>query len=211
MEGNAKTICGNTETCAPEIIANMKSKPNSFNYDNSIDIWSFGCMALFLNLGEFPFALKYDNLVQLQKRQDFGMYSINLYSNDISYEYIDIISHCLQKDCKNRLNMDQLLNHSYFKEESNKHHLVNIHFLKGEYMGKGKNTELILNINKLINIKETLNKDIGEIDSRRFLGNQSIKKMTDISRIVLDKVNREYEIVPSQSTAKDIDDEWEFL
>jgi len=205
--GCAKTICGNIDTCPPEIVDNLHNKSDNFKYDKTVDIWAFGCIALYLSEGEFPFALEDNNVEGLQKRLELGQYLISLKSNTLSFEYVDLITRLLQKDNINRVNMDQIFNHFYFQSPLQNHHLIDIKEINEEFLDKNREY-IVLNINKKININSIVNKKnfikVNEIDSEIFLNYfQTYKKLSEQSQIVVDDINVKWEVVSPSSQAID--------
>jgi serine/threonine protein kinase len=88
---------------------------NGSKQDEKVDIWSLGCLFYQLLTGFTPF--ESSNMMELQTKLQAGCY---LFPNHVpvSLEAIVFIDECLQYNLKDRITMDQLFNHIYFKPSS---------------------------------------------------------------------------------------------
>ena len=105
-ETTFKTIVGSPLYVAPEVIS---KKP----YDSSCDIWSLGVICYLLLCGEPPF--KGSSNFEIFKNICEGVYKFNddLWK-DISIEAQDLIKGLLKVDPKQRMSINQALNHAWF-------------------------------------------------------------------------------------------------
>ena len=95
---------------APEVLLR---KP----YNNSVDIWSLGVMTYYLMTRTYPFL---DEKLNEKVIVDKIIHSLVIFPDSRwkskSNEIKDFISSCLEKDCKNRITIDQILNNKWILE-----------------------------------------------------------------------------------------------
>ena len=106
------TIAGTPCWMAPEIIRRL-------DYDEKVDIWSFGILIIEMIDGEPPYieheAMNIMNLI-LQNGQPIFK---NAHNVEFSYELLDVLDTCLQVDATKRPNTKQLLQHDFFLAHAN--------------------------------------------------------------------------------------------
>ncbi len=97
---------GTISYIAPEI---LMRKP----YNKAIDIWSFGVTIYHMLSGELPFCLKNpENMVNTIIQKDLNFSSK---FTQKSLECQNLIKRCLEKMPTNRITIDEIINHSWFK------------------------------------------------------------------------------------------------
>lgn len=99
-----QTFCGTYEYMAPEIIDNV-------GYDKKVDIWSLGILLYELLHGHSPFRGDTPSIVF--KNIKAGAVK---FGSEVSSEAKDLITGILKKDPKQRLSIEQILNHPLFKK-----------------------------------------------------------------------------------------------
>ncbi|EGV60398.1 Protein kinase protein rad53 [Yamadazyma tenuis] len=120
-----KTFCGTLAYVAPEIITGkygasqptqtqtQSQSPNTL-YDNSVDIWSLGCLVYVLLTSHLPFNGKTQN--QMFSKIKSGQYHtspLNMYK--VSELGLDFIKNCLIVKPEDRFTTEQALNHEWIK------------------------------------------------------------------------------------------------
>jgi len=104
-----RTVEGYGTLCfvAPEIVQRTP-------YNNSVDIWSLGVTLYYIGSRTYPFDSNNDN--EIAKKICYGALEFpdNVW-NKKSKEYKSLISQCLEKDMKQRITIDGILNHSFIK------------------------------------------------------------------------------------------------
>lgn len=98
--------CGTPAYIAPEILKNL-------GYEGfGVDVWSAGVVLYAMLSGTVPF--KANNMSDLHRLILKGNYAP---IKDISDEAISLLSNLLEVDPKKRLTVDQVLNHSWLKND----------------------------------------------------------------------------------------------
>lgn len=107
-------IVGTCEYVAPEMInkTNMKSKSN--------DIWAFGCILYQIFHGVTPFKgmCQSSTLSKIKK----GEFHIN---SNLPMDLQDLIKKCLNLDIEQRIDINGILNHSFFKKNNERTNEIN--------------------------------------------------------------------------------------
>ena len=112
---------GTLTFCAPEILLD---KP----YTKIIDLWSIGVISYLLLTGDLPFSG--------ESEQDIAFKIVYVQPNfDIKFkkkskESIDFTKRLLEKDAKKRMNIEEALEHSWFKKH-NKEVIAGREMIKG--------------------------------------------------------------------------------
>uniref|UniRef100_A0A8D8SF66 non-specific serine/threonine protein kinase n=1 Tax=Cacopsylla melanoneura TaxID=428564 RepID=A0A8D8SF66_9HEMI len=93
------SIKGTPLYMAPELIA---ERP----YDHTADLWSLGCIAYEIHIGQPPFkTMSILHLIRLLKTREVT------FPQDVSPEYKDLVQGLLEKDASQRLSWPELLYH----------------------------------------------------------------------------------------------------
>ena len=101
-----KTICGSPAYFCPEMIQKQR-------YNKKADIWSLGIVFYELLCGYFPFDVEVYSDIQNIHHQNMKEFPIS-----ISKEGANLISQMLCKDSEERITIEDVLSHSYFKEKA---------------------------------------------------------------------------------------------
>ena len=101
---------GTVSYVAPEVLSGKK-------YDKSVDIWSLGILSYLLLVGRLPFNDSNDDENEIA-RQTINEPPLFLEKKwaIISNEAKDFVIKCLEKDPKNRININEILNHKWLKK-----------------------------------------------------------------------------------------------
>ena len=101
---------GTVSYVAPEVLSGKK-------YDKSVDIWSLGILSYLLLVGRLPFNDSNDdeNEIARQTINEPPLF-IEKKWTIISNEAKDFVIKCLEKDPKNRMNINEILNHKWLKK-----------------------------------------------------------------------------------------------
>ena len=101
---------GTVSYVAPEVLSGKK-------YDKSVDIWSLGILSYLLLVGRLPFNDSNDdeNEIARQTINEPPLF-IEKKWTIISNEAKDFVIKCLEKDPKNRININEILNHKWLKK-----------------------------------------------------------------------------------------------
>ena len=98
------TLCGTPIYLSPEVI-------NQKGHDEKVDIWCIGVLIFELTTGKSPF--QGDNITNLKK--NILLLNIN-WPKDIKYEEKDLISKILKYEPKDRLSLEEILEHNFIKK-----------------------------------------------------------------------------------------------
>jgi len=102
-----RTICGTPNYIAPEILSGKKG------HSYEVDVWSIGVIIYTLLIGKPPFETK--DVKTTYKRIRMNAYSFPEHVT-ISPEAKDIIKSVLINDPKQRLTVDEMLDHAFLKK-----------------------------------------------------------------------------------------------
>ena len=100
--------CGTMAFASPEILSGQP-------YDTSVDIWSLGVIIYYIVSGEIPF---------LPKSRDYDDMKNNIKNHELTFsikfkgrskEVRDIIRRCMEKKPENRIKIDELIKHEWFR------------------------------------------------------------------------------------------------
>ena len=102
-----KTVEGYGTLCfvAPEIVQRTP-------YNNSVDIWSLGVTLYYIGSRTYPFDSNNDNEIAKKICYIPVEFPDSIWVKK-SKEYKNLISSCLEKDMKKRINIDEILNHPF--------------------------------------------------------------------------------------------------
>ena len=101
---------GTVSYVAPEVLCGKK-------YDKSVDIWCIGILSYLLLVGRLPFDDPDDDENEIARQTiNESPPFIEEKWNVISNEAKDFVSKCLEKDPKNRININEILNHKWLKQ-----------------------------------------------------------------------------------------------
>ena len=98
------TLCGTPIYLSPEVI-------NQKGHDEKVDIWCIGVLIFELTTGKSPF--QGDNITNLKK--NILLLNFNC-PKDIKYEEKDLISKILKYEPKDRLSLEEILEHNFIKK-----------------------------------------------------------------------------------------------
>jgi len=105
------TQCGTPEYVAPEIITGIP-------YNQQVDMWSMGVIMYILLCGYPPFVDDNRKLSCLYQKVRIGKYEFHKDSwDDISDHAKDLVTNLLNVNAKERFNVEQALNHDWFRQE----------------------------------------------------------------------------------------------
>ncbi|KAI5964213.1 DUN1 [Candida pseudojiufengensis] len=107
------TLCGTPAYVAPEILNNS----NNRNYSKKVDLWSSGVLLYVCLCGFPPFS---DELAPPNMKEQIltGKYAFySPYFDEIDDIILDLITNLLQVDPNERFDIEQTLNHEWFKED----------------------------------------------------------------------------------------------
>eukprot|EP00834_Sanchytrium_tribonematis_P003613 NODE_145_length_15762_cov_0.655238.p5 type:complete len:361 gc:universal NODE_145_length_15762_cov_0.655238:12160-11078(-) len=94
-----KTLCGTPGYMAPEVLDKKE-------YSNSVDVWSLGCIAYFMQVGDPPFE-KPQTLDSLK-----AILNVDVSIPEMG-ESTNFIKHCLKRDPNQRMTVPECLDHPW--------------------------------------------------------------------------------------------------
>lgn len=100
-----ETLCGSPQYASPEILMGQK-------YGFEADIWASGILLYTLVFGIFPFAS--ENITKLAREI---IYKPPQFEGKISNELIDLITKLLVKNPKERINIEEVCQHPWIRDE----------------------------------------------------------------------------------------------
>ena len=103
---NRKSVVGTPAWMAPELIKKQ-------NYNELVDVWSVGVIAVELAEGEPPF-LRLPALKAMYFISTKEAYRLN--KHKFSANYCDFVEKCLEKDIKKRWSIEKLLKHPFIAQ-----------------------------------------------------------------------------------------------
>ena len=144
----AKNLAGSPLYMAPELFNPAASIKTIENFQ--VDIWALGVMAFEMFYGRRPFeAYTIEQLSNMYKK---GEYYINI-NKDISKDFLSFLNICLQKDPKNRADVEKLLGSNFYNnadecsKKLNKEELLEL-FGSSAVIEEKNSDHLILRIDK---------------------------------------------------------------
>ena len=107
-------LCGTNFYIPPEILNSDKIDINDLN---KVDLYSLGMVLYYLAFGSFPFGLNHDDNKQYKKIYKKVMNGLTFGKEKeyYSYSFIDFLKKLLEPNIKNRINIDEALNHYWIK------------------------------------------------------------------------------------------------
>ena len=101
---------GTVSYVAPEVLSGKE-------YNKSVDIWTIGILSYLLLVGRLPFDNPDDNENEIARQtiNEPAPFIENKW-NIISNEAKDFVSKCLEKDPKNRMDINEVINHKWLKK-----------------------------------------------------------------------------------------------
>lgn len=174
------TFCGSPNYAAPELIS------GKFYTGTSVDIWSCGVILFAMLTGTLPF--DEDHMPKLYEKIKEGKYNLPTF---LSEEGKELITEMLQVNPSNRISIDQIKNHPWFKKDlknyktiDNSFHIFNNRIspnqeIINEMVGYGidfEAEELIKEIkNKEINENSVIYDMLNKVTERREIREKEIK------------------------------------
>ena len=102
------TFCGTTEYMAPEMV-------NENRYGKEIDIWSLGILLYEMLHGHSPFKPNKPNFNDRDVINNIRFQKSIKYSNKLSKDCLELMSHLIDKNIKRRYSLDDILNSKFVK------------------------------------------------------------------------------------------------
>ena len=101
------TFCGTAEYLSPEMCEEK-------NYDKSVDVWALGILAYELSTGSCPLSSNDTKILSMAKskiiKEEISFPSF------LSVEIVDFIKKCTEKNPKLRIDIDEVMNHSFLNK-----------------------------------------------------------------------------------------------
>ncbi|XP_060111260.1 serine/threonine-protein kinase WNK4 [Heteronotia binoei] len=107
----AKSVIGTPEFMAPEMYEEK--------YDEAVDVYAFGMCMLEMATSEYPYS-ECQNAAQIYRKVTSGMKPNSFYKVKVP-ELKEIIEGCIRMDKKERYTIQDLLDHSFFQEDTGVH------------------------------------------------------------------------------------------
>ena len=208
-EGNKQreTYCGTPEYLAPEMI-------NKSGHDENIDIWSLGVMLFEMLTGKTPFNFKGDRNQLYNSIKTLKI----VWTDDFPPLAKDLISKILRLQPKDRLNLDQIIEHQWFKEiplirpilteynyskeEKLTSHLIHSNRENEEKKIENEKNKNNLNINS-INVNNIDNNLMNSVSSKSSVIIVSEKNQIRVDRIQYEKDQNELDLLRNENSKKE--------
>ncbi|KAL8175764.1 UNVERIFIED_CONTAM: hypothetical protein K2H54_007243 [Gekko kuhli] len=107
----AKSVIGTPEFMAPEMYEEK--------YDEAVDVYAFGMCMLEMATSEYPYS-ECQNAAQIYRKVTSGMKPNSFYKVKVP-ELKEIIEGCIRMDKRERYTIQDLLDHSFFQEDTGVH------------------------------------------------------------------------------------------
>ncbi len=208
-EGNKQreTYCGTPEYLAPEMI-------NKSGHDENIDIWSLGVMLFEMLTGKTPFNFKGDRNQLYNSIKTLKI----VWTDDFPPLAKDLISKILRLQPKDRLNLDQIIEHQWFKEiplirpilteynyskeEKLTSHLIHSNRENEEKKIENEKNKNNLNVNS-INVNNIDNNLMNSISLKSSATIVSEKNQIRVDRIQYEKDQNELDLLRNENSKKE--------
>ena len=208
-EGNKQreTYCGTPEYLAPEMI-------NKSGHDENIDIWSLGVMLFEMLTGKTPFNFKGDRNQLYNSIKTLKI----VWTDDFPPLAKDLISKILRLQPKDRLSLDQIIEHQWFKEiplirpilteynyskeEKLTSHLIHSNRENEEKKIENEKNKNNLNINS-INVNGVDNNLMNSVSSKSSVIIVSEKNQIRVDRIQYEKDQNELDLLRNENSKKE--------
>ena len=208
-EGNKQreTYCGTPEYLAPEMI-------NKSGHDENIDIWSLGVMLFEMLTGKTPFNFKGDRNQLYNSIKTLKI----VWTDDFPPLAKDLISKILRLQPKDRLSLDQIIEHQWFKEiplirpilteynyskeEKLTSHLIHSNRENEEKKIENEKNKNNLNINS-INVNNIDNNLMNSVSSKSSVIIVSEKNQIRVDRIQYEKDQNELDLLRNENSKKE--------
>ncbi len=208
-EGNKQreTYCGTPEYLAPEMI-------NKSGHDENIDIWSLGVMLFEMLTGKTPFNFKGDRNQLYNSIKTLKI----VWTDDFPPLAKDLISKILRLQPKDRLNLDQIIEHQWFKEiplirpilteynyskeEKLTSHLIHSNRENEEKKIENEKNKNNLNVNS-INVNNIDNNLMNSISLKYYATIVSEKNKIRVDRIQYEKDQNELDLLRNENSKKE--------